>query len=530
MSNIKKILIAVCILFLNISINAQICWEQAEFISNTNDTNTIEVIDIEYSNLFENYRIIVGMHLDGNPYIVALNEQGEFDTTYNTTGGVLFDFAENLELIDFDLNVITGEVFALLRDAENFYTVKLDEDGLINTDFGELGYAILPALNELDLNINDIRIHNGISVNLTGVFNIPDEESAIGMFKYDLNTGIAVDDTPLQIVSTIVDVLNQNNPTGNFIEYVNRIDEKLFFTVNDQNNNRSFGYVRFNENGEIAEDDFAVFDNNVEYTFTNGVYHFPYEPLMTESNEFIRHGSVSLNMAIAIREENIGAIYLKRNLNDSVTTFTKRNYCLPGNISYLDFEIGDHNWNDDFRQLYFAGTQNGNSFLASSSDDQLCYLDNNFISSNPKHIKLYNKVSTSNVDSILLFEEHLDGDFQFNYRLNLYERPTSSESDCLLITSVNNQIQADDFELNVFPNPTNGTEVTVSFSANKPDFIAFNLYNMVGKNLQTYNVDEVVVGAKSNINIELPKYLEKGIYVLQLQQNQAIVSKKIMVQ
>jgi len=534
MNYLKKLALLTIVLFFNTSITAQICWEQAEFITDENTATSIEVIDIEYSNIPQNDRIIIGMHLDDVPYIVAINNNGEFDSTFNFSGSVPFNFEENLELIDFDLNVINGEIFALLRSDENFYTVKIDENGAYDSEFGENGYVTFEAFGNLEINITDIRIHNGVSVNLVGIFLSPtgSGETELGMLRYDHITGEPYSEFQINVANTIVDVLNENNPVNHYLENVNRIDEKLFFIANNQNNNRTFGYIKFDGLFSIAieEDEYAIFGNNIEYTFDNGVYHFPYEPLIADGKEFIRHGSVSLNMAIAIKEENLGAIYMHRNFEDSITTFSKKSYCLPGNLNYLDFEIGDHNWNDEFRHLYFVGTQNGQSFIASSTEEQVCLLENDFVSSNAKHIKFYNKSTTSEVDSVLVFEEHLDGDFQFDYSLNLYEKSNINESDCLSVINSVTQYPIEISEMEIFPNPITGREITISFNSLDIGEIELTLFDMLGKKLSNFNLNNIALSGSNSINVDLPKNILKGIYVIQIQKNKSIVSKKLLVQ
>ena len=85
----------------------------------------------------------------------------------------------------------------------------------------------------------------------------------------------------------------------------------------------------------------------------------------------------------------------------------------------------------------------------------------------------------------------------------------------------NNPLDNPSFEGNsavvVYPNPSNG-----NFTIQVPDgFIGSNaiIYNLFGQSIKAFSIDD----ANQNVN------LEKGVYLLQIQKDNQVITKKIIV-
>jgi len=510
------------------NLSAQNCWEGTEFLTYDESViDSIEIIDIEYSNIPENDRVVVGVHTNGFPFIAGFNKSGEVDSSFGDNGGKVFLFEENLELIDFDLNTINGEIYALLYDSTNYFASKLDSNGQFDLAFGTDGYIQLNIANEV--NLLDIRLHNGTGIYITGSYNENDTNIGIAALLLNMNTAEIISTFGVNNPLTITETLNNLTSTNNHITNVNRMDGKFFFTIIDENEAKSFGFIRVDEFGNLieTEDDAVIFEEGIEYTFNNGIYHFPYEPINSDSKEFITHGTVSINMAIPFKGETLGAIYMLNDFNEGVTTFTKEMFCLPSTVDYLDFDIGDHSWSNVFRPIYFSGIANGNIFLASSTDEDFCFFDDGFVNSIPKNIKSFNSQTTSTLDSLLVFTENISNDLALNFKANLYTNAQNDNSTCLSV-SVEPEHEAN-FNFEVFPNPVTSNNIVIKFKANSFDEIQIALYDLNGKQLLSNNIENNQSNNLIQEQITLPNELSNGIYILKVMQNNIISTKKIIV-
>jgi len=71
--------------------------------------------------------------------------------------------------------------------------------------------------------------------------------------------------------------------------------------------------------------------------------------------------------------------------------------------------------------------------------------------------------------------------------------------------------------------------VNVNFNSLTTGKMFFNLVDLNGKSVYTYSMDDASIG-ENNLNVVLPKSIDKGIYVVNFFVHNDVMTYKVMVQ